>query len=588
MSHAADRIMPTSSSIVTYLDNLKNRQYQIPTFQREVVWEKDNVKKLWDSIYKFYPIGSILIWKTTTTLQNHRMIGGHIITDDIPLAEYNYILDGQQRTVSLLTSLYGDGIKGKEYFDPTLYIDLTVGEEEDDNDEQMYKERFLFWDDIDDRDGAVKRNIPRKKRFDEGLIVKLRDVKENYNEVEKVLYEKGYHYDHPHLANLRKIKNVLDNYRISFIELRGIEISEVCEIFERINQEGKPLDIFDIVVAKTFRPSQDGGKGFYLRELIEKFREETGGNFAIEIDDLTYLQMLTVMIMSVFKDSGIYNITETNLNKIRTEQIENIWDDAQKAFLKTFDFFDNHLHIKGPRLIPYRYFYMSISSYFFQNTDPDYDLLKRYFWYYSFHSDELLRNTTHLLNHFRWLEKARNGEKVSLEPLVLNKDDLRKTTYSSKGRFSRAILSLYSNHQPRDWKHKDRIVISDTYYLLTDKPNLHHIFPINYFDEISAHNKQNIDSLMNIAFLPQITNLEIRDKGPLHYLLEYDYDNFEQVLKTHCIPLDIITWARQGKMPQNAYDQFLEKRVDLICDIVRHKLKGLDCKIIDTSLDISF
>jgi hypothetical protein len=41
-------------------------------------------------------------------------------------------------------------------------------------------------------------------------------------------------------------------------------------------------------------------------------------------------------------------------------------------------------------------------------------------------------------------------------------------------------------------------------------------------------------------------------------------------------------------MPQNAYDQFLEKRVDLICDIVRHKLKGLDCKIIDTSLDISF
>ena len=49
----ADRIKPTDDSIVTYLDSLKKRQYQIPTFQREVVWEKDNVKKLWDSIYKF-------------------------------------------------------------------------------------------------------------------------------------------------------------------------------------------------------------------------------------------------------------------------------------------------------------------------------------------------------------------------------------------------------------------------------------------------------------------------------------------------------------------------------------------------------
>jgi uncharacterized protein with ParB-like and HNH nuclease domain len=32
--------------------------------------------------------------------------------------------------------------------------------------------------------------------------------------------------------------------------LRGIQIAEVCQIFERINREGQPLDTFDIVVAK--------------------------------------------------------------------------------------------------------------------------------------------------------------------------------------------------------------------------------------------------------------------------------------------------------------------------------------------------
>ena len=102
----ADRIKPTDKAIATYLDELRNSYYQIPTFQREIVWERENVKKLWDSIYKFYPLGSILVWKTDIKLQNHRQIGGHILKEiDSSKKEYQYLLDGQQRTTSLLTSL---------------------------------------------------------------------------------------------------------------------------------------------------------------------------------------------------------------------------------------------------------------------------------------------------------------------------------------------------------------------------------------------------------------------------------------------------------------------------------------------------
>ena len=88
-----DRIRPTDKGITTYLDELKNLDFQIPTFQREVVWDKENVKKLWDSIYKFYPLGSILVWKTKIRLQNHRKIGGHKISDgEFNRTEYQYIL----------------------------------------------------------------------------------------------------------------------------------------------------------------------------------------------------------------------------------------------------------------------------------------------------------------------------------------------------------------------------------------------------------------------------------------------------------------------------------------------------------------
>jgi len=61
MDNYVDRIKPDSYGITTYMENLKRGQYQIPTFQREVVWNRDKVKQLWDSIWKFYPLGSILV-----------------------------------------------------------------------------------------------------------------------------------------------------------------------------------------------------------------------------------------------------------------------------------------------------------------------------------------------------------------------------------------------------------------------------------------------------------------------------------------------------------------------------------------------
>ena len=581
-----DRIKPDHCSILVYLENLLGKDYQIPTFQREVVWTKGNVRELWDSIYKFYPIGSILIWKTNIKLQNHRAIGGHVITDDSTRTEYQYILDGQQRTTSLLTSIYGGKIKGKGSFDPTLYIDITIVDE-DETDDESYKKRFLFWDEIDDRHGKIKQNIGRKKRYDEGLIIKLKDVKENFGAQERRLVEKGYaDYDHPYRVQLRKIKEILDNYRISFIELRGIQISEVCQIFERINQAGEPLDIFDIVVAKTFRPEDKDKKGFYLRELIDEFRDKTQGNFS-KIDNLTYLQILAIFINQKISNSGILNITDKYLSDIKAEYIEEVWSEAAKALLKLFDFFDNHLHLKGPELIPFRYFYLTLASYFFENSNPsyeDYDFLKKYFWFYSFHNDELLRNTTHLRSHIEFLNKNKEGEKIQFDRFLMDKNKLRASSYSSKGRLSRAILSLQSNQEPKDWKHPDRSVITEVYYQLTDKPNLHHIFPTNFIANNPSKNKLDSNSLMNIAYLPQITNLGISDENPIKYLKDYDTPDFVNIMKSHLLPEELIEWSRMDSMPENALDIFIEKRIDLVIGKLKEKLKlsGIDFEIIDT------
>ena len=579
-----DRIKPTDKGITTYLDELKHHDYQIPTFQRDIVWEKENVKKLWDSIYKFYPLGSILVWKTKIKLQNHREIGGHKIANANGKTEFLYLLDGQQRTTSLLTSLYGGRIAGRENFDPSLYVDITIGNT-DYTDDESYKKRFLYWDEIDDKDGSFRRNTGRKKKFDEGLILKLIDIKESYNDIQRKVIqhpEIKLNFDHAYIEELGRMKQVLDNYRLSFIELKGIQVSEVCQIFERINQAGKPLDIFDIVVAKTFRPKTETEEGFYLRDLIEEFRNINNSRF-LQIDDFDYLQIVAILIRENIEDSGVHNITPRYLNDIKTEQIEGIWIDTKNAVLKTFDFFENTLNLKGPQLIPYRYLYLTISNYFYKNDNPNYDFLKKYFWFHSFHNDDLLSNTGDINNHIILLNSEKFDKEIKFDRFLINKVTLRNASYSSKGRISRAILALYSSKQPKDWKFTDRNVIADNFFFSTDKPNLHHIFPTNYISNNRGNNTLDNNSLMNIAYITQITNLEISDKNPLDYIKDYVKNpDFKNVIETHLLPNQILKWSSRPEMPSDALDKFIEERIDLIIGELKDNLEGINIEVIDT------
>ncbi|MEA3307912.1 MAG: hypothetical protein U9Q70_00175, partial [Chloroflexota bacterium] len=262
--------------------------------------------------------------------------------------------------------------------------------------------------------------------------------------------------------------------------------------------------------------------------------------------------------------------------------IEDVWPEAKIAFLKLFDFLENHLYLKGPEIIPYRYFYMSLITYFFESSSPNYDFLKKYFWFYSFHNDNLLSNTTHLRNHIDFLNREKSGKIVAFDRFLIDRHRLRTSSYSSRGRLSRAILSLLANQGPRGWANPDKRVLLEVYYLLTDKPNLHHIFPRNFVINNPGKNKLDYNSLMNIAYLPQITNLKISDENPVTYVRNYDSPAFEEIMDTHLLPREILNWARENTMPENALDIFIERRVDMLIEALKQRLQGINFEVIDT------
>lgn len=343
------------------------------------------------------------------------------------------------------------------------------------------------------------------------------------------------------------------------------------------------------MVAKTFKPATQqtattpADNGFYLRDLIDDFRSHNNSEF-LKISDLDYLQILAVIINHNVPNSGVRNITDRYLNEIKTEHILAVWEETKKAMLKTFDFFENHLHIKTPYLIPFRYFYFTITAYFYKNSLPDYGLLKKYFWFNSFHNDDLLSNTTQLGQHIEFLSKGKANEPVVFDRFLIDKQKLRTATYSSKGRMSIAVLALYSSAQPKDWEHCDREVLVQNFFFSTDKPNLHHIFPTNseYVLNNQHKNKITSDSLMNIAYLTQITNLDITNRNPLEYMKDYDKPEFEAIMPSHLLSSDILDWARNGTLPDNAIDQFIESRVNNILADLKTKLNGLTFDEMDT------
>ena len=99
----AKEITQESPKINSLVSRIELGEIKIPPLQRPFVWKIDQVIDLLESIYKDYPIGSILWWETNDRLPSERNIAGFKLPQKPDSHPFYYVLDGQQR----LSSLYG-------------------------------------------------------------------------------------------------------------------------------------------------------------------------------------------------------------------------------------------------------------------------------------------------------------------------------------------------------------------------------------------------------------------------------------------------------------------------------------------------
>ena len=84
-------------------------EVQLPIVQRGFVWKVSQIERLWDSIFRGYPIGAMLL--------SHE-------------GENLMLLDGQQRATSIALGFYNPWVKDKDHIGnannlPIVWIDVN-------------------------------------------------------------------------------------------------------------------------------------------------------------------------------------------------------------------------------------------------------------------------------------------------------------------------------------------------------------------------------------------------------------------------------------------------------------------------------
>jgi hypothetical protein len=116
-----------SFSIEDLLDRVRRGEVRIPDFQRPLRWTADDVFDLLDSVYRGYPIGTLLFWRREAPAAHVSF--GPVRIDAPSTSQGLWAVDGQQRVTALagvlLHPAYGSEA-GRDDFH--LYFDLEAEE----------------------------------------------------------------------------------------------------------------------------------------------------------------------------------------------------------------------------------------------------------------------------------------------------------------------------------------------------------------------------------------------------------------------------------------------------------------------------
>jgi len=524
-------IKPDTYQYPDLIAKIEQGLVKIPAFQRDFVWPMDKTLFLLDSICRRYPIGTLLFWQSSDFINALRNIGNLDLDD--PPAGYpvQYVLDGQQRITSLYAALKAAQVNGQAYricvdLDSTPETEEVFFSREPDGERNVLLSELLG---SDYGDLYVGLTSPRRKRFDE-------------------------------------IRTTFLNYPFSITLVEGGDLDIVCDLFERINNTGVELSVFDLLVARTWSPPSDSG-GFDLRKAFDELTDEFEDVGFDDIPEPIIAQLAGALIKE--------DCTRKAILTIGRQEMRETWPNLVDSMRGAIDFVRKKIRVTASRLLPYPSLLVPLSYFYFKNgmRNPDgfqSAWLTRYFYLNGFSNRLSSATQSKLTEDIRVIDELIAGRTDKFDvPVAVTPQDIRDTGLRLGNAYCKSILCLLSAQRPLDLRDASEIILQNRALKRANSRHFHHLFPQAYMR--GKPGAEEVNSIVNIAIVPEDLNIKIGAKAPSTYLALYKSENsaWDQTLTSHVITGDART-ALEG----DGFLLFLENRAALLSKLATKAIEA--------------
>ena len=561
----------------------------LPDLQRPFVWESAKVRDLFDSMYRGYPVGYLLLWESGAE-PGAKQIG----TDGKQLAPSLLIVDGQQRLTSLFAVMTSTPVKGKDFRNRSIRIAFrphdaffSVANAATDSDPNFLNDISQIWTrpayTVITEFLARSRNVDGDPEGDDDRIAEALN----------------------RLAGLQ-------NYIFTALQLgASVPEEQVAEVFVRINSKGKSLNQADFILTLMSVFWDEG------RADLERWSREcrTPGdpawNSYLELDPD---QLLRVAIALGFRRGRLedaYTVlrgrdgrgghvdTETRdaqFMKLASAQARVLDKAVWKEYLQALQRagYRSGQTITSKNAILYSYALYLIGKHDFNVPLPALrEVIARWFFMATLTSRYSSSPESRIHSDMAALPALSGAEGfiASLDEMIGKQltPDFWSITLPNE-------LATSAGYSPSLFGHVAALCVLDAPVLFSKmrcrelldpsssggstKVQRHHLFPKKFLSDIGVDDTKSVNQIANLALLEWHDNLSISAADPSHYWPAYlaamrspspgsptfNDSEIERMTHLHALPPD---W------PSMPYEDFLSERRKRMGTVVKEAFERL-------------
>jgi hypothetical protein len=510
------------------LEQVQNGTIRIPAFQRGFVWDAERVAYLMDSIYKGYPFGALILWRTKEKLSHEKKLGPFELPRVEPEYPIDYVLDGQQRLTSIFGVFQTDLVPVEDASWTEIYFDMSA-------EADLQESQFICPppDQVD-----VNRHFPIGTFFD---VTAYRKATEHLTPEEAKLID--------------VVQSFFKEATIPTQEVATEDRAKVAIVFERVNRLGVELDTFQLLSAWTW--SDD----FDLQERIRTLADEVSPHGFGDISEDTNL-ILRCCAAVVADDASPATLMGLKGTEVRAK-----FDEIENGVKGAIDFLSQNLSVKTlanlpypSLLVPLAVFFATADSRGVKMTDTQRATIQRWIWKSCFSrrfSAAVLRNLKRDIDE---ILKLRNGEVSELDSFAveLNEEYFVDQAFTIGTVHTKTLILLLANRGPRTFISGAAVDLGPVLQAY-NREEFHHLMPRSFLKEM-GRSTTDINRLANFAIISAMDNKILGGEAPSAYKKKMPAASIDDILTSAVVPNSLF---------DDDYDVFVRARAKALVDYAK-------------------